>query len=608
MSEASPQTLLTLRGIHKRFPGVHALDSVDFTLRSGEIHALMGENGAGKSTLIKVVTGVYPRDGGEILLNGQPLDPKSPKHAQQLGMSCVFQEVNLVATLSVAENIALGRQPKRPAYGIATVTGHAIAAVVAWIAFFRLFLLVAVIMWTIRVYPDAWIYIALAVILLLAIGCIAIGVFVAIGMLATWPLAVASRFWVRLIAPVPLIGLIIRIVFEWPYVLDWRTIRTRASAALARLDVSVDVRKPLASYSIAIQQMVAIARALDIDAQVLILDEPTSSLDQHEVKRLFDSMRKLRDQGLGIVFVTHFLDQVYDISDRITVLRNGRLVGEYLTAELPRLQLIGRMVGRDPAEIAAMSHSREAQAARDRSPFVSASGLARAGAVESVDIDIAPGEVVSLAGLLGSGRTETARLLFGADSLDEGTFTIDGVPVRLNSPRQAIGHGFGFCPEDRKLDGIIPDLSIRENIVLVLQARLGWFRRIGRARQQELADKYIAALKIATPDAEKPIKLLSGGNQQKALLARWLASQPRLLILDEPTRGIDVGAKFEIARLLEDLRKEGMAILFISSELEEVVRSADRVVVMRDRKSVGLLQGGQISEHAILHTIASEQK
>jgi simple sugar transport system ATP-binding protein len=479
---------------------------VDFTLRSGEIHALMGENGAGKSTLIKVVTGVYPRDGGEILLAGRPLDPKSPKHAQQLGISCVFQEVNLVPTLSVAENIALGRQP-----------------------------LVA--------------------------------------------------------------GLI-----------NWGRMRRRAEAALKRLDVEIDVRKPLASYSIAIQQMVAIARALDIDAQVLILDEPTSSLDQNEVKRLFDSMRKLRDQGLGIVFVTHFLDQVYEVSDRITVLRNGKLVGEYLTAELPRLQLIGRMVGRDPAEIAAMSHSREAQAAKARSPFVIAHGLARAGAVESVDIDIAPGEVVSLAGLLGSGRTETARLLFGADGLDGGTFAIDGVPVRLNSPRQAIGHGFGFCPEDRKLDGIIPDLSIRENIVLVLQARLGWFRRIGRARQQELADKYIAALKIATPDAEKPMKLLSGGNQQKALLARWLASQPRLLILDEPTRGIDVGAKFEIARLLEDLRKEGMAILFISSELEEVVRSADRVVVMRDRKSVGLLQGGQISEHAILNTIASEQK
>ena len=506
MPDTSLQYLLTLRGIHKRFPGVHALDNVDFTLGSGEIHALMGENGAGKSTLIKVVTGVYPRDGGEIRLNGLPLDPKSPKHAQQLGISCVFQEVNLVATLSVAENIALGRQP--------------------------------------------------------------------------------------LFA-----GLI-----------NWGQMRRRAEKALKRLDVEIDVRKPLASYSIAIQQMVAIARALDIDAKVLILDEPTSSLDQNEVKRLFDSMRKLRDQGLGIVFVTHFLDQVYEVSDRITVLRNGKLVGEYRTAELPRLQLIGRMVGRDPAEIAAMSHSREAQAQKARSPFVSAKGIARAGAVESVDIDIAPGEVVSLAGLLGSGRTETARLLFGADGLDAGTFAIDGIPVRLNSPRQAINHGFGFCPEDRKLDGIIPDLSIRENIVLVLQARLGWFRRIGRARQQELADKYIAALKIATPDAEKPIRLLSGGNQQKALLARWLASQPRLLILDEPTRGIDVGAKFEIAKLLEDLRKEGMAILFISSELEEVVRIADRVVVMRDRKSVGLLRGEQISEHAILNTIASEQK
>ena len=494
-----------MKGICKRFPGVQALDGVDFTLRRGEIHALMGENGAGKSTLIKVLTGVYPRDGGRVLLDDRPINPGSPQEAQAEGISTVYQEVNLIPGLSVAENIFLGRQPRR---------------------------------------------------------------------------------WGRI---------------------DWRTINRRAAEVMRRLDLDLDVTQPLASYSIAIQQMVAIARALDISAHVLILDEPTSSLDAGEVERLFALMRKLRDEGLGIVFVTHFLDQVYAVSDRITVLRNGRLVGEYETARLPRLELIGRMIGRDASTIENDSSDRGAIQASESAfpkPFLQATGLARRSSLEPFDLALGPGEVVGLAGLLGSGRTEMVRMLFGVDPAEQGTLTIDDRPVVLRGPRQAIGFGFGFCPEDRKAQGIIPDLSVRENIVLALQAQRGWLRRLSQGKQQALASRFIKALNIATSDAEKPIKFLSGGNQQKVLLARWLAMRPRLLMLDEPTRGIDVGAKFEIAHLIEELRREGLSILFISSELEEVVRSCQRVAVLRDRRKVAELIGSEISESRIMAAIA----
>ena len=464
----------------------------------------MGENGAGKSTLIKVLTGVYPRDAGDVTLDGHPINPHSTLEAQKVGISTVYQEVNLVPGLSVAENIFLGRAPMR-------------------------------------------------------FGSI-----------------------------------------------HWSAINRGAAAALARLDVSIDVTRPLNSYSIAIQQMVALARALDVSAKVLILDEPTSSLDEGEVQRLFDAMRKLKAQGLGIVFVTHFMDQVYAVSDRITVLRNGKLAGEYLTCELPRLHLIARMMGKEVAEVEAAHGEHLSQAkAQTTGEFLKARGLGRSGAIYPFDLDIGKGEVVGLAGLLGSGRTEIARLLFGADASDSGTLEIDGEPVSVRNPRKAIALGIGFCPEDRKVAAIVPDLSVRENIILVIQAQRGWLRRIPRRKQQELADQFIKALRIKTPDSEKAIKFLSGGNQQKAILARWLAYEPRLLILDEPTRGIDVGAKFEIAKLIETLRAEGMALLFISSELEEVVRSSSRVVVLRDRHVVGELKGSEITEERIMATIAA---
>ena len=503
MSSPSPSApLLTLRGISKSFPGVKALARVDFTVRCGEIHALMGENGASKSTLIKVLTGVYQRDEGEAMMDGRPINPHSPLAAQSLGISTVYQEVNLIPYLSVAENICLGRQPRR-------------------FGFIR-----------------------------------------------------------------------------------WGEIRRRADRALARLGIRIDSRQTLAECSIAIQQLVAIARALDTSARLLILDEPTSSLDEQEVEQLFGVLRKLKGEGLGIVFVTHFLDQVYAVSDRITVLRNGALVGEYETARLPRLQLITHMIGRDASGLERAPTGATPGAIRPPRPFLSARQLGRKGSIQGIDLQVDPGEIVGLAGLLGSGRTETARLIFGIDRADQGQVELDGTPVRLRNPRQAIAQRLGFCPEDRKVAGILPNLSVRENILVVMQAQQGWLRYVSTPLQAEIADRLINALKIKTPDRERPVRLLSGGNQQKVILARWLAAQPRLLILDEPTRGIDVGAKAEIEKLMAELTQGGISILFISSDLEEIVRNSHRVVVLRDRRKIAELGTATISEANIMSAIA----
>ena len=494
--------LLEIRGLTKGFPGVQALSGVDVTVRAGEIHALMGENGAGKSTLIKVLTGVYPRDAGETRIAGHAVRPASPREAEACGISTVYQEVNLIPHLSVAENICLGRQPTR-------------------------------------------------------FGAI-----------------------------------------------RWGLIRERARAALARLDVDIDVSRQLSSCSIAIQQMVALARALDISAKVLILDEPTSSLDEQEVEELFKVMRKLRGEGMGIVFVTHFLEQVYAVTDRITVLRNGRLVGEYETANLSRLQLVGHMIGKDLEEVKALHQRPAAPAPQTDRPFLAAVGAGRKGTIHPIDLAIHPGEVVGLAGLLGSGRSEVARLLFGIDPADRGEIRIAGKPVRLNHPRAAIQHRIAFTAENRKTDGIIPNLSVRENIILALQASRGTWKRLPPARQLELADRFIRALAIKTPGPEQLIRNLRGGNQQKVLLARWLATEPRLFILDEPTRGIDVGAKAEIEKLIEKLRADGLAVLFISSELEEVVRTSQRVIVLKDRRKIAELTGADITESSVMRRIA----
>ncbi|HWN94019.1 MAG TPA: sugar ABC transporter ATP-binding protein [Methylomirabilota bacterium] len=493
-----------MRAVTKSFPGVQALAGVNLSVRRGEIHALMGENGAGKSTLIKVLTGVYRREAGEMMLSGVEIDPHSPQEAEALGISTVYQEVNLVPHLSAAENICLGRQRTR-------------------FGFIR-----------------------------------------------------------------------------------WKQIRARAEQALGRLGLDIDVSVPVSNHSIAIQQLVAIARALDVDAKLLILDEPTSSLDEGEVKRLFGILQQLKSQDLGIIFVTHFLDQVYAVSDRITVLRNGQFVGEFETPRLPRIELISRMMGRELSE-ADFQRGPEMEGAVPQQPLLELRGVGRRGSLQPIDLALSKGDVVGLAGLLGSGRTETARLIFAIDHADTGEMLLEGKPLQLRSPRDAIAHRFGFCPEDRKVEAIIPNLSVRENIVLALQSGRGWTRYVSRARQLELAGQFITALNIKTPGPEQPIRLLSGGNQQKVILARWLASNPRLLLLDEPTRGIDVGAKLEIEKLIQKLTGEGMAILFISSDLEEIVRNCQRVVVLRDRRKVAELRGAEITEHNIMHAIAQTE-
>ena len=495
--------ILQLRGIRKVFPGVVALDGVDLNLHPGEVHALMGENGAGKSTLIKVLTGVCQRDEGSMELNHAAIDPASPLEAEANGISTVYQEVNLVGSLSIGENILLGRQPRR--FGI----------------------------------------------------------------------------------------------------IRWGETKRLAEAALQRLGLKLDVSAQLDSCSMAIQQMVAIARALDVQARVLILDEPTSSLDDQETAALFKVMRQLRDDGLAIVFVTHFLDQVYEISDHITVLRNGGLVGEYRTADLPRLELIGKMLGRQPEESTAESATNGGTATGES--FLKAEAIGRSGQIGPIDLAIGKGEVVGLGGLLGSGRTETARMLFGIEPAESGSMNIASDDTRVRTPRQAISQGLAFCSEDRKGEGIIPNLSVRENIILAMQASRGALRLLPRAEQEQLCEHYISALNIKTPDSATPIGNLSGGNQQKVLLARWLAMQPQLIILDEPTRGIDVGAKAEIEKLVRSLREKGMAVLFISSELEEVVHTCDRVAVLRDRKKVGDLTGDEITGQRIMELVAHHE-
>ncbi|MEU9130737.1 sugar ABC transporter ATP-binding protein [Kitasatospora sp. NPDC048540] len=500
------QPVLEVRGIRKEFPGVVALDGVDFRLFPGEVHALMGENGAGKSTLIKVLTGVHPADGGEVVLAGRRVRIAGPLQAQQAGISTVYQEVNLCPNLSVAENIFIGREPRR-------------------------------------------------------------------------------------------LGLI-----------DWAETRRRAAELVRTLELDIDVSAPLGSHSIAVQQLVAIVRAVDVSAKALILDEPTSSLDRDEVRQLFTVMRRLRDQGVAILFVSHFLDQIYEICDRMTVLRNGRLEGEYLTSELNQVELVSRMIGSELAGldqlVGGTRHERSAPAT-DR-PFLQAEGLARQGGVEPYDLAIGPGEVIGLAGLLGSGRTEAARLLFGADHKDRGTVRINGTETDLRSPRDAIAHGVAFCSENRKTEGLVGELTVRENIVLALQAARGWARPLSRTTQDALALRWIRALDIRPGDPEALVRNLSGGNQQKVLLARWLITDPKLLILDEPTRGIDIGAKAEIQKLVADLAEKGMAVLFISAELEEVLRLSHRVGVLRDRRMVAQLDNdGELTPERVLATIAS---
>jgi simple sugar transport system ATP-binding protein len=490
MPSKEPVPVVEMRDICVEFPGVKALDAVDFRLLPGEVHALMGENGAGKSTLIKALTGVYPIDSGQIIVDGAPRSFTGPRQSQEAGISTVYQEVNLCPNLSVGENILLGREPRR--------WGH----------------------------------------------------------------------------------------------IDYRALHRRAGELLAQLELDIDSRSRLGAHPIAVQQLVAITRATAMRSAVLILDEPTSSLDAGEVSELFGVIRRLRDAGTAILFVSHFLDQIYAISDRITVLRNGKLVGEYLTTELPRVGLVTAMLGR---AVDALDEVADTTAAIEvtGTPVVSLQGLGRVPAVEPVTLDIRRGEIIGLAGLLGSGRTELARLIFGADRATAGQLCVDGKRVIMRTPRTAIDHRFAFTSENRKEDGVFGELTVRDNLVLALQARRGFARPLSARAKDELVDKYMEAFDIRPRRPDALMKNLSGGNQQKVLLARWLITEPQLFILDEPTRGIDIGAKTQIQQLVTELAAGGMAVLFISAELEEVTRVSHRIAVMRDRRNVAQVDTDQ---------------
>ena len=494
--------VLEMRGICKYFPGVKALQNVDFTLRQGEIHALMGENGAGKSTLIKVLTGVYEKDGGEIFIEGHEgaVSIRSPQDAQNAGISTVYQEITLCPNLTVAENMYIGR------------TRGALT--------------------------------------------------------------------------------------------NWKKMNEGAGKLLKALDIPAVPTQQLGSCSIAVQQMVAIARAVDMDCKVLILDEPTSSLDEQEVEKLFKLMRDLKAKGVGIIFVTHFLDQVYEVCDRITVLRDGQLVGEYVIEDLPRVKLVSKMLGKELDDMASIKNDSDAALVDLGTPVLEAKGLSSAEGIKPFDFNIHKGEVNGFTGLLGSGRSEWVRAIFGADKKTGGEVFMDGEKVKIHKPLDAMKHGIGYLPEDRKQDGIVGDLSVRENIILALQVMKGFFKPFSRAQAEAFADEYIKLLEIKTASSDTPIKQLSGGNQQKVILARWLLTNPKYLILDEPTRGIDVGTKIEIQKLVLKLAGEGKSVTFISSEIDEMLRTCSRLMVMRDRKLVGELSGDDLSQTKIMATIA----
>lgn len=368
--------------------------------------------------------------------------------------------------------------------------------------------------------------------------------------------------------------------------IDWKEMTARSSKIMKELDLDVDVTRTLEDYSLALQQMIAIARAVDMECKVLILDEPTSSLDDNEVEKLFKLMRQLKDKGVSIVFVTHFLEQVYEVCDRITVLRNGTLVGEYPIAELPRVKLVAAMMGKDFDDLAAIKTEDNIDF-KDAPLVVNAKGMSHKGTIRPFDLQIHKGEVVGLTGLLGSGRSELARVIYGADKNQTGELEFKGEKVKINAPIDAMNLGMGLLPDDRKAEGIIADLSVRENIILALQTKRGMFHLLPMSKQIEIADKYIEMLQIKTASRETLIGQLSGGNQQKVILARWLATDPDFLILDEPTRGIDVGTKTEIQKLVLKLAKEGKSLIFISSEIEEMIRTCNKLIILRDGQVVG---------------------
>lgn len=504
MTEQTP--ILETRGVTKRFPGVLALDRVDFRLMPGEVHTLVGQNGAGKSTLIKALTGVYHHDEGQVLFDGEEVSFASTRDSQAAGISTIYQEINLIPLLSVAQNVFLGREPR-------------------------------------------------------------------------------SRS-----------GLI-----------DYKRMNREAAEILERYGLEVDVTAPLHTLALGIQQMVAITRAVSQEARVVIMDEPTSSLEEREVETLFRVIRQLRGDDVGVIYVSHFLDELYKICQRVTVMRDGKVVHTGDLHELTKLELISTMLGRELAEVQRGATTFEEHHAKAREPVLEARGLSRRLLLDDVSLDVRPGEVVGLGGLLGAGRSETAKAIFGAQQLDSGTVKVGGRDVKTGSPASAIKAGIAFLPEDRKVEGIIPDLSVRENLVAAALPRLSRGGLVSEKKQNELVEMFMERLDIKASSPDQPIRELSGGNQQKVLLARWLCMQPKVLILDEPTRGIDVGAKAEVQTLIDDLAEQGLGVILISSELEEVIEGSQRVVVLKEGTVVGVLSGDDITEDNLMGMIAEDE-
>lgn len=502
-SQANAPLLLDMRSIQKRFSGIPALVDASLQIRSGEVHALIGQNGAGKSTLIKVLTGYHRKDGGEVLFEGKPFEVGSPHEAQVSGISTIYQEINLVPLRSVTENICLGREKRR--FGL----------------------------------------------------------------------------------------------------LDWKAMHDEAERLLSRFSIRIDVRRPLGDFNTATQQMVAIARAIGFSARLVIMDEPTSSLDEREVAVLFGVIGQLKEEGVSVIFVSHKLDELYQVCDRVTIMRDGRTVRSAAMQEIGKLDLVAAMLGRDVVQVE--GHA-TAFGRRDSShigdPIFSARNLAAGQLVRDVSFDVRRGEIAGFAGLLGAGRTETARLVFGADRPKSGDMSVAGQPYRPGRPANAIAAGMGFCTEDRKAEGIVPEMSVAENLTLALLPKISRNGVLDEARQRQIVERFIRELGIKCSGPNQKVRELSGGNQQKVLLARWLAMNPKLLILDEPTRGIDVGAKGEIQRLIRRLADEGLGVLMISSELEEVIEGADRIFVLREGVSVAELEGEAANEEEVLAAMA----
>ena len=494
------EVLLDIKGLEKTFPGVRALKGVNLTVNKGEIHALMGENGAGKSTLIKVLTGIYQKNGGTICFDGEEINARPPIEANEKGISTIYQELNLVLFQTVYENLFLGREPR-------TKFGS----------------------------------------------------------------------------------------------IDRKAMISEAKRILEELGIEIDVTRPLKNYSTAIQQMVAIARAVSINAKLVIMDEPTSSLDTHEVQVLFRIIRQLKSKGISVIFISHKLDEIFEICDRLTVFKDGEYVGDYDIGELNQLKLISLMVGKDTVEL---ERNKQGYEFANAKVIAEMKDIRQGMRLNGINIEIKQGEVVGLAGLLGSGRTELAQVLFGSGMPDNGEIFWWGEKAGIHSPADAIKKGMGFCTEDRKTEGIIPHLSVRENITIALLPKLNSFGFVKTKEQDEIVRSYIDRLKIKTPTPEQAICNLSGGNQQKVLLARWMCMNPKLMILDEPTRGIDVGAKAEIEQLIQEFSKSGISVLMISSEIAELERNCDRIIVMREGRVIGELAGDQISQDKVMETIA----